>query len=578
MNYHLAMSRPPASLRALAVARGDEPADLLITGGRVLSPITREWITTDLAIADGVVAGWGRRDAVETVDVAGAALVAGFVDAHMHLESTKLWVDEFVKGALPCGTTAVACDPHEIANVAGLEGVAAVAAAAERMPFTFGLAASSCVPASSFESPGAAFSPADVRHLIEEFDAIGVGEVMNYPAVINGDPTFREIIAAAGWRSVDGHAPGLRGPQLDAYLAAGVESDHEAFQLDEAHEKRQKGMWVFLRYGSACKDLVDLLPTVLRNGCARTAMCTDDREPHQIRTIGHINHCVRLAVEAGLSEIDALVMASYLPAEFHNFFHLGQLGPGYQADVIVFDELSDFRPSAVYQAGRLVARDGLILPDAVPSTPAPVTLRDRIRLHHRPTAAELTIAPPPRGWAKVIGVTEGTVRTRDLELDVTDPKNDIARIAVLERHKATGRIGLAYVADFGLTRGAIASSVCHDAHNIMVVGARDDSGPADMAAAVARLDEIGGGQVLVHEGRVLAEVPLPIAGLMSDKALADVADEIEHMEETARRFGIGIAAPFMLLSFLGLSVIPDLRVTDLGLIDVNQWKPIPVAL
>lgn len=572
------MSRPPASLRALAVARGDEPADLLLTGGRVLCPTTREWVPTDLAIADGVVAGWGRRDALEVVDVGGAALVAGFVDAHMHLESTKLWVDEFVKGALPCGTTAVACDPHEIANVAGLDGVAAVAAAAERMPFTFGLAASSCVPASSFENPGAAFSPADVRHLIEEFRAIGVGEVMNYPAVINGDPAFRDIIAAAGWRSVDGHAPGLRGPQLDAYLAAGVESDHEAFKLDEAHEKRRKGMWIFLRHGSTCHDLVELLPTVLENGVTRTAMCTDDREPHQIRTIGHINHCVRLAVENGLDEISALVMASYLPAEFHNFFHLGQLGPGYQADVVVFDRLDGFRPAAVYQAGRLVARDGTVIDGVVPSTPAPDHLRDRIRLHHLPTAAEFTIDPPPHGRARVIGVTEGTVRTTHLELDVTDPSHDIARIAVVERHKATGRIGLAYVANFGLTRGAIASSVCHDAHNIMVVGARDHTGPSDMAVAVKRLTEIGGGQVLVHEGRVLAEVPLPIAGLMTDLPLAVVADQIENMERTARDFGIRIAAPFMLLSFLGLSVIPDLRVTDLGLIDVNQWKQVPVAI
>lgn len=271
-------------------------------------------------------------------------------------------------------------------------------------------------------------------------------------------------------------------------------------------------------------------------------------------------------------------MASYLPAEFHNFFHLGQLGPGYQADVVVFDRLDGFRPAAVYQAGRLVARDGTVIDGVVPSTPAPDHLRDRIRLHHLPTAAEFTIDPPPHGRARVIGVTEGTVRTTHLELDVTDPSHDIARIAVVERHKATGRIGLAYVANFGLTRGAIASSVCHDAHNIMVVGARDHTGPSDMAVAVKRLTEIGGGQVLVHEGRVLAEVPLPIAGLMTDLPLAVVADQIENMERTARDFGIRIAAPFMLLSFLGLSVIPDLRVTDLGLIDVNQWKQVPVAI
>ena len=572
------MSRPPVSLRALAVARGDEPADLLVTGARVLSPITREWIATDLAIADGVVAGWGRRDALETVDLGGAAVVAGFVDAHMHLESTKLWVDEFVKGALPCGTTAVACDPHEIANVCGLDGVAAVAAAAEQMPFTFGIAASSCVPASPFESPGAAFSPADVRYIIDEFRAIGVGEVMNYPAVIQGEPSFREIIASAGWRSVDGHAPGLRGHQLDAYLAAGVESDHEAFAPDEVHEKRQKGMWIFLRYGSACRDLVELLPSVLQHGGTRAALCTDDREPDQIRTIGHINHCVRLAVEAGLSEIDALILASYNAADFHHFFHLGQLGPGYQADLVVFDTLAGFRPSAVYQRGRLVARNGAILPGVVPATPAPDLLRNRINVHHLPSAAELTIEQPASGRALAIGVNEGTIRTHRVEVNVADRSTDLARIAVIERHKQTGRIGLGYVVGFGLERGAIASSVCHDAHNIMVVGSRDASGPDDMAIAVRRLAELGGGQVLVHDGRVLAEVPLPVAGLMSDQPLATVADQLENMDRASRQCGIRVAAPFMLLSFLGLSVIPEVRITDLGLIDVDKWSPIPVAL
>jgi adenine deaminase len=240
--------------------------------------------------------------------------------------------------------------------------------------------------------------------------------------------------------------------------------------------------------------------------------------------------------------------------------------------------MKEYRPAAVYQAGKLVARHGYILDGAVPATPAPASLRNRVHLHHNPTAVELTVDAPADGMARVIGVTQGTVRTTALELDINDPNNDIARIAVLERHKKTGRIGLGYVANFGLTRGAIASTVCHDAHNVMVIGARDESGPADMAIAVAHLAKIGGGQVLVHEGKILAEVPLPIAGLMSDQPLDVVADQIEFMEQTARDFGIAIDAPFMLLSFLGLSVIPDLRITDHGLIDVNQWKQVPVAL
>lgn len=572
------MARPPVSLHALAAARGDVPADILLKGGRVLSPATREWVTTDLAIADGVVVGWGERDAHEIINVDGASLVAGFVDAHMHLESSKLWVDEYVKAVLPNGTTAVAADPHEIANVAGLEGIRALVDAAEKMPFTFGVAASSCVPASPFESAGAAFSAADVKTIIDELGAIGVAEVMNYPAVINGDPMFRDIIASAGWRKVDGHAPGLRGRALDAYLAAGIESDHECFALDEAHEKRQKGMWVFLRQGSVCQDLLELLPTVLSHGPMCTAFCSDDREPDLLRDEGHINHCLRLAVEGGLNEIDALIVASFLPAMYHNFFHLGQLGPGYQADVAVFDTLQGFKPSLVLQRGKVVARNGVIEPGAVPVLEAPQSLYNRVRLHHVPTAAELTIEEPTNGKARVIGVTSKTVRTKSLILDVSDEANDIARIAVVERHRATGRIGLAYVSGYGIERGAIASTVAHDAHNIMVVGARDVSGPADMSVAIARVAEMGGGQVVVVDGKVVAEVALPIAGLMSPKPLLEVAAEIDRVVEAARELGITLDAPFMALSFLGLSVIPDLRITDLGLIDVNQFAVVPVSL
>ncbi len=572
------MARPPVSLHALAAARGDVPADILLKGGRVLSPTTREWVTTDLAIADGVVVGWGERDAHEIINVDGASLVAGFVDAHMHLESSKLWVDEYVKAVLPNGTTAVAADPHEIANVAGLEGIRALVDAAEKMPFTFGVAASSCVPASPFESAGAAFSAADVKTIIDELGAIGVAEVMNYPAVINGDPMFRDIIASAGWRKVDGHAPGLRGRALDAYLAAGIESDHECFALDEAHEKRQKGMWVFLRQGSVCQDLLELLPTVLSHGPMCTAFCSDDREPDLLRDEGHINHCLRLAVEGGLNEIDALIVASFLPAMYHNFFHLGQLGPGYQADVAVFDTLQGFKPSLVLQRGKVVARNGVIEPGAVPVLEAPQSLYNRVRLHHVPSAAELTIDEPTNGKARVIGVTSKTVRTKSLILDVTDAANDIARIAVVERHKATGRIGLAYVSGYGIQRGAIASTVAHDAHNIMVVGARDASGPADMSVAIARVAEMGGGQVVVVDGKVVAEVALPIAGLMSPKPLLEVAGEIDRVVEAARELGITLDAPFMALSFLGLSVIPDLRITDHGLIDVNEFAVVPVSL
>ncbi len=555
------------------MARGDEPADLLLRGGRVFVPHTREWVDVDLAIADGRVAGWGGRDAHEVVDVGGAALTPGFIDAHMHLESTKLWVDEFVRSVLPHGTTAVAADPHEVANVFGVRGVAALADAARSLPFTFGVCASSCVPASPFESPGAEVGVPELEELIDDVGSIGVAEVMNFPAVIAGDSEFRAKIAAAGWRRVDGHAPGLCGCALDAYLVAGVESDHESTMLDELVEKRRKGMWVFIRQGSASQNLRDLIASVLEHGTDRVALCTDDREPDTLRELGHVNDCVRLAVECGVRAEDALVMATVNPAEYHNFHHLGSLGPGYQADVLCFDTLDTWEPARVWQAGRLVAQHGRMVPGAVPDSAAPEWMRGSVHLPDVVDAADLTIDPPASGTVKVIGVTAGSLSTTAMVVDLGDASVDVARIAVLERHRRTGRIGLGYASGFGLQRGAIGSTVAHDAHNVMLVGTRDTSGPADMAVAAARLREIGGGQVVVLDGQVLGEVRLPIGGLMSDRPSSEVADELTHLVALARRhLGVELAAPFMQLSFLGLSVIPELRLTDKGLVDVTRFE------
>jgi adenine deaminase len=572
------MARPSASVRALAVARGDEPADLLITGGRVFVPHTREWIDTALAVADGVIAGWGPREARDVIDVGGAALTPAFVDAHMHLESTKLWVDEFVRAVLPHGTTAVAADPHEIANVFGVPGVAALAEAAARLPFTFGVCASSCVPASPFESPGAEVGVPELEELLDDVGAMAVAEVMNYPAVIGGDPEFRAKIAAANGRRVDGHAPGLRGSQLDAYLAAGVESDHECTELEELDEKRRKGMWVFIRQGSASKNLAALIPSVLHHGVDRVALCTDDREPDTLLELGHLNDCARLAVAAGVPEADALVLATTNGAEYHRLYHLGSLGPGYQADILCFDDLASWEPARVWHAGELVAADGRIVPGAVPSTPPPDWMTQSVHLAHTPNPAELTLEPPAGGRAKVIGVVAGSLSTRELVFDVTSPDVDVARIAVLERHHATGRIGLGYTSGFGLQRGAIASTVAHDAHNCMVVGAIGPDGPADMAVAAGRLAEIGGGQVAVLDGRVLDEVQLEIGGLMSNRTVDEMARDLTGLVGIAHdRLGVSLEAPFMQLSFLGLSVIPELRITDKGLVDVTTFELTSVA-
>jgi adenine deaminase len=573
------MARTPASPHVLAVARGDAPADLLLRGGRVLSPATREWVTTDLAIADGVVAGWGRRDALTEIDLGGAAVTAGLVDAHMHLESTKLWIDEFVRTVLPLGTTAVAADPHEVANVFGIPGVAALIEAARPLPFTLGVCASSCVPASAFESPGAELFAADVAELLDVHAAIGVAEVMNFPGVIAGDPEMLARIATAGSRRVDGHAPGLGGPLLDAYLAAGVESDHECTELAEAEEKRRKGMWIFIRQGSASQNLLALIPTVLAHGTDHVALCSDDREPDTLLEAGHLNDCVQLAVSAGVSEIDALVLATLNPAEYHGFSDLGSLGPGYQADILCFDTLSGFRPAQVYQRGRLVALDGAVVPGAVPDAPVPDFMRRSVHLATPPGAASFDAGITSGARVRTIGIRDGSLTTASLVTDPSEAGIGVARLAVVERHHETGRIGLGWVEGFGLGRGALASTVGHDAHNCMAVGANTPHGPAAMAAAVARLAEIGGGQVAVDDyGRVLAELALPIGGLMSDRPAPEVAAGLHRLVEAARTLGVTIGAPFMHMSFLGLSVIPELRLTDKGLVDVGRFELVPVAV
>jgi adenine deaminase len=569
------MTRPQATPRAIAVARGDEPADLLLTGGRVFSPARREWVDTELALADGVVAGWGERDAREVLDLSGCALTPAFIDAHMHLESTKLWIDEFVRTVLPHGTTAVAADPHEVANVLGVAGIVALAEAAVPLPFTFGVYASSCVPASPFESSGAALSADDIRELIEEHGARGVAEVMNFPGVIAGDPEMLARIRAAGGRRVDGHSPGVLGRDLDAYLAAGVESDHESTTLEEVIERRRRGMWTFIRQGSTSQNLEALIPDVLEHGPDLAALCTDDREPDTLLRAGHINDCARLAVAAGVSEIDALLLASTHPARYHRFDLLGSLGPGKQADILCFDELGTWLPTRVWHAGRLVAADGQVLDGAVPSAPIPELMRGTMNIGTLPEPERLVLTHPAGTRVRAVGVESRSITTHERVLTVGDPGTDLAHAAVVERHHATGRIGLGYATGFGLERGAMASTVAHDGHNCVTVGA--PGAGADMAHAVARLAELGGGQVAVLDGQVVGELPLPLAGLMSDLPAAEVADQLAALgEASAARLGTTVDEPFMQLSFFALSVIPELRLTDGGVVDVRRFDYVPV--
>jgi adenine deaminase len=568
--------------RRLAVARGDEPADLVISGARVLSVFTGELIQADVAVAGEYVAGLGTYEGRDTFEATGLILLPGFIDGHMHIESTKLMADQFARAVLPWGTTTVVLDPHEMANVFGLDGVRAMLAAADRIPLDFYVMVSSCVPASPFESNGATVDAEDiVRFLADVPNALGVAEMMNFPEVVAGDPaSLAKVDAArrAGGRHIDGHAPGLTGRALNAYLGAGIRSDHECTTYEEALEKRRLGMWIMIREGSAARNLEALLPLVLEFGPGNCLLCTDDREPDQLVRDGHINDVMRKAVALGCPPYHAVVMGTLFAARYHRLYDHGAVAPGYLADIVAVEDLERFRPVRVWKRGALVAADGRAVD--IPRVEAPGWMRRSVRVR-RLTADDFGITAD--GQVRVIGVDAGQIVTRSLVSEparrdgraVADPGRDLAKIAVAERHRDTGRIGLGFVTGFGLRHGALASTQAHDAHNVVVVGVDDD----DMATAVNRLVEIGGGQVAVAGGEVLAEVPCPIGGLLSDRVVEEVADDVDRMERVTHRvLGATLPAPFMAMSFLALSVIPHLRITDRGLVDTTRFEVVPLEV
>jgi adenine deaminase len=558
--------------RRLAVARGDEPADLVLRGGRVLSVFTREWLEANVAIVDGYIAGLGDYDAAETQDVSGRFVVPGFIDSHMHLESTKLLPDEFARLVLPLGTTAVVADPHEIANVLGTDGVHWLLDFCDDLPLDIYFMASSCVPASPFESPRRALNDGDLEGLLRRRRVLGLAEMMNFPGVIAGVDGELSKLRLEGAAHVDGHAPGVAGKHLNAYAAAGIRSDHEALTIEEGRERLRAGVWLLIREASMARNLKALVPLVRELGPARIAFCTDDRDPDDIRDDGHVNGMVRKAVEAGVAPEDALVCATLNPATWHGLSHLGAVAPGYQADVLVLPDLESFLPDLVLKSGRPLG--------AIARPDVPEWVRQSVRI--APLEGGDLAAPSNGEPIRVIGLVPDQVVT-DLLVErpavadgaaVSDVARDLAKIAVVERHLATGRVGVGFVRGSGLNRGALASTVAHDAHNIVVLGVSDD----DMLAAVARTAELGGGIVAVADGRVLAECPLPVAGLLSVAPLADVIDQSRACNEAAAELGWVGATPFLTMSFLGLSVIPSLKITDRGLVDVERFGLVPLTV
>src|SRR5215204_3203491 len=461
----------PDLSRRLAVARGDEPADLVVRGGRVFSVFTREWLEANVAVVDGYVAGLGDYEGTETLDASGCFVVPGFIDAHMHLETTKLLVDEFTRLVLPLGTTTVVVDPHEIANVLGTDGVHWLLDICGALPLDVYFMASSSIPASRFETPRRPLSPGDLEGLLRRRRVIGLAEMMNFPGVVSGDPHELAKLALPGAEHVDGHAPGVRGKTLNAYASAGIRSDHEAFTIEEGRERLRAGMWLLIREATAARNLHALLPLVQEFGPGRIAFCTDDREPEHIADDGHVNALVRDAVAFGIPPTDALVIASLNAALWHRLDHLGAVAPGYQADLLVLPDLESFVPDLVLKAGRP--------PPEIPEITVPEWVKHSVRI--QPVASNDFEIPWKAGMARVIGLVPGQIVTDSLSDELTvedgsavaDPKRDLAKVAVIERHLGTGRIGLGFVRGFGLQSGAFASTFSHDAHNIVIVGVDD---------------------------------------------------------------------------------------------------------
>ena len=554
---------------AILQGQGQEPADLVLKGGRFLDLVSGDLVLSDIAITGDRISGTfgdyaGRRE----IDITGKTVVPGFIDTHLHIESSLVTPHEFDRCVLRHGITTAICDPHEIANVLGAEGIRFFLDSAMATVMDLRVQLSSCVPATHLETSGAALSASDLAPFMDHPKVIGLAEFMNFPGVLALDPGALEKIALFAGRHIDGHAPLLRGMALNGYLAAGIRTDHETTSAAEALEKLSKGMHILIREGSVSKDLHALIPIMTERNSAFIALCTDDRNPLDIAEEGHLDFMIRTAIAEGVDPLTAYRAASISAARAFRLHDRGLVAPGWRADLAVLDDLDACRVAQVISAGRVVT-DALF--DARPAV-KPVGYGS---VKSSPvTAEDFRIAGTGKAFS-VIGVLPGKIITDHLKMDLPvrdglvqcDAAQDAIKVAVVERHGINGNIGRGFVNGFGLRHGAIGSTVGHDSHNICVVGASD----ADMAVAVNHLRAMGGGFVVVRDGSVLAELSLPIAGLMSDEPFETVRDRLIPLREAARSLGTVLPEPFLQVAFLPLPVIPHLKISDRGLVDVDSF-------
>lgn len=558
----------------LAVARGEEPADLLLRGGRLVNVFSGTIEEADIALYGDRIAGIGPGyRARQTVDMHGAFVAPGLLDAHVHIESSLCTPAQFAAAVLPCGVTTAITDPHEMANVAGLAGVRFMAESSRALPLRVVVMAPSAVPATPMETSGATLGPDELAALLAEGTVHGLAELMNFPGVVNGDPDVLAKIAAFAARPRDGHAPALSGHRLNAYAAAGVQTEHECTSVEEAAEKLARGFYILIREATNARNLRTLLPLITPANHRRICFCTDDRQPGDLLDQGSIDYMLREAIAYGVDPVIAFRLATLNTAECYGLSDRGALAPGRLADLMIFDDLTAPRARLVYAGGRLVAEDGQLAAGLALTSPAiPPAIAQTMRVNWE--AIDLGI--PARGErVRVIGSLEDQLVTEERILPasivegaaVADPARDILKMAVIDRHTAGGGQSLGFIQGFGLRRGALAGTVAHDHHNLVLIGADD----ASMLTAAQAVKEMGGGLAIAEGEQVLARLPLPVAGLMSDQPVAAVRAAYDELLAAAAELGSPLHDPFMAMSFMALEVIPKLKLTDKGLVDVEKF-------